>query len=268
MDENRYIFFERDLSSLGTEKTGGQLAHMYCTGGSCEMDFNNSTFVISKGDCAIVRATQLITAMRPSPDFSVMILYASPVFIEKATPNNNYGIRGSLSLFQDPVMHLNEQEQIDCERDFFAMERRLSETDHNFYGEVLLAVMQVLILDFFHFHVRIHGKDEVPSQSSSIMGRFIAMLDRGDYRQNREVSYYASALCVAPKYLSEVSKTVSGFSASWWINRFTILDISRELRDRSLDFNVIADQFNFSSPAYFSRYVQRYLGASPTEYRG
>ena len=268
MEGHRDIFFERGLDSLGTEKAGGLLAHLYCTGGSCEMDFNNSAFVIAKGDCAIVRATQLITAVRPSLDFSVMVLYASPVFIEKATPNNNYGIRGTLSLFQNPVMHLSEQEQMDCERDFIAMERRLVETGHYFYDEVLLAVMQVLILDFFHFHVRIHGKDEVPSQSSSIMSRFIAMLDRGDYRQNREVSYYASELCVAPKYLSEVSKSVSGFSASWWINRFTILDISRKLRDRSLDFNVIADLFNFSSPAYFSRYVQRYLGTSPTEYRG
>lgn len=262
------IFFERDLSALGSDRAQGHLAHMYCTEGSCEMDFNDSTFVIGKGDCAIVRATQLITDVRPSKDFSVMVIYASPVFIEKATPNNNYGIRGSLSLFQDPVMHLTDQEQADCLRDFTAMERRLSETGHSFYDDVLLAVMQVIILDFFHFHVRIYGKDDVPSQSSSVMGRFIAMLDRGDYRENREVAYYASELCLAPKYLSEISKSVSGFSASWWINRFTILDISRKMRDRSLDFNVIADMFHFSSQAYFSRYVQRYLGVSPTEYRG
>ena len=29
-----------------------------------------------------------------------------------------------------------------------------------------------------------------------------------------------------------------------------------------------SELFNFSSPAYFSRYVQRYLGSSPSEYRG
>ena len=53
-----------------------------------------------------------------------------------------------------------------------------------------------------------------------------------------------------------------------WINRFTVLDISRQLRDRSLSFVDISEMFNFSSPAYFSRYVQRYLGESPSEYRG
>ena len=68
--------------------------------------------------------------------------------------------------------------------------------------------------------------------------------------------------------LAEISKSITGNTASWWINRFTVLDISRQLRDRSLSFVDISELFNFSSPAYFSRYVQRYLGASPTEYRG
>ena len=27
------------------------------------------------------------------------------------------------------------------------------------------------------------------------------------------------------------------------------------------------DRFNFSSPSYFTRYVQKYLGASPTDFR-
>ena len=97
---------------------------------------------------------------------------------------------------------------------------------------------------------------------------FVAMLERGDYRKNREVTYYASELCIAPKYLSEISKSITGNSANWWINRFTVLDISRQLRDRSLSFVDISEMFNFSSPAYFSRYVQRYLGESPSEYRG
>ncbi len=31
---------------------------------------------------------------------------------------------------------------------------------------------------------------------------------------------------------------------------------------------VYADLFNFSSASYFSRYVQRYLGETPSDYRG
>lgn len=118
------------------------------------------------------------------------------------------------------------------------------------------------------YPVQFYREDDVPLQSASIMSRFLNMLENGTYRSHREVNYYADKLCVTPKYLSEVSRKVSGYAAGYWINRYTVLDISRLLRDRSLTFVMISDMFGFSSPAYFSRYVQQHLGMSPTEYRG
>lgn len=56
----------------------------------------------------------------------------------------------------------------------------------------------------------------------------------------------------------------SGYPANYWINRYTSMDIARLLRDKSLSFVQISDMFRFSSPAYFSRYVQRTLGLNPT----
>lgn len=60
---------------------------------------------------------------------------------------------------------------------------------------------------------------------------------------------------------------MSGYPANYWINRYTALDIARLLRDKTLTFVQISDMFRFSSPAYFSRYVQRMLGVNPTRYR-
>ena len=99
------------------------------------------------------------------------------------------------------------------------------------------------------------------------MNRFLSMLEEGVYREHREVTYYADRLCVTSKYLSEVSKKASGYAANYWINRYTALDISRQLRNKSLTFVQISDMFGFSSPAYFSRYVQQNLGVKPSDYR-
>ncbi len=262
------IIIRDTLEGIGEGEVAQHLAHILCLRGSCEINYNDGTFSIREKDCTIIRATQLVGDISQSADFQVRVLYIDPVFIEKATPNNNYGMRGSLSLAQDPVMHLTDEEFDRCLQDFREVERRLGMTWHHFQEDLMISVVQTLILDFFDFHARIYGRSEVPSQSASVMQRFIGMLERGDYRRNRDVTYYASELCVAPKYLSEICKSVTGNSANWWINRFTILDISRQLRDRSLSFTEISDLFNFSSPAYFSRYVQRYLGETPSEYRG
>ena len=134
--------------------------------------------------------------------------------------------------------------------------------------EVFSHGSQTLILDSFDFHSHLYGDTEVSTHYATIMRQFMVMLNRGDYRKNREVTYYASELCVTPKYLSEVAKSVSGYGANFWINRYTMLDISRLLRDKNLSFVQISNMFGFSSPAYFSRYVQKNLGLNPTEYRG
>lgn len=96
---------------------------------------------------------------------------------------------------------------------------------------------------------------------------FISMLEREDFRWKRDISYYADRLCVTPKYLSEVSKKASGLPDAFWITRYTSLDISRLLRDRSLSFPDISDMFGFSSLSPFSRYVQTNLGAKPSVFR-
>ena len=100
-----------------------------------------------------------------------------------------------------------------------------------------------------------------------IIHRFLRMLEDGTYREHREVSYYVDCLCITSKYLSEVLKKVSRYAANYWINRYTIFDISRLLSDKSLSFVQISDMFSFSSQAYLSRYVQQNLGFNPTEYR-
>lgn len=68
------------------------------------------------------------------------------------------------------------------------------------------------------------------------MNNFPQLLENGDYRSHREVTWYADKLCVTSKHHSDVSKSVSGFTANFWINRYTTLDISRLLRDKSLSF--------------------------------
>lgn len=130
--------------------------------------------------------------------------------------------------------------------DFDLLELRIQDTGHRFYREVLINAMQTAILDFFDFHARIYGESDISTQNASIMNRFLKMLEEGAYREHREVTYYADCLCVTSKYLSEVSKKVS------WIclpttgsTVYTILDITRLLRDKSLTFVQISDMFGF-----------------------
>lgn len=269
LTDNKDLIIKDNLEGIGKGEVSLHLAHILCFAGHCDIRFNGKDFRITRHDCCIIRATQLIESLSASDDFRVKVIYASPVFIEKSTPNTNYGMRGSLSLSQNPVMQLTDEEFSICCRDFEDVETRLAATGHRFHQEMLFSVMRTLILDFFDFHSRLNATQEIcSSQRAYIMNRFISMLERGDYRIRREVSHYASELCVTPKHLSEISRSITGFSAGWWISRFTLLDISRQLKDKSQNITEIAETFNFSSLSYFTRYVIRHLGQSPSDYRG
>ena len=169
-------------------------------------------------------------------------------------------------------MSLDEEQQRVCALNFDYIRRRLAVEKHHFHRDAMINAVQCMIIDFFDFHAENYGgipwqSDNISAQQAQLMERFQEMLGRGDCREHREVKHYADALCVTPKYLSEVSRLVSGYSASYWIARYTALDISRQLRDRTLSIEAVADLFHFSSLSHFSRYVQNNLGTTPSSFR-
>lgn len=267
MENRKDIIVADKLGTIKTDIEERYLSHLLCLGGMCRFFFNGKEFKLHEGDLCIIRLRSLVERVQQSADFRCKIIYAKPGFIELCTSQSNYGMKGQFSLFSNPVIHLTPEQQILCRRDFDILEQRVNDTGHLFYRATLVNAMQTAILDFFDFHARIYGNTDISTQNASIMSRFLTMLEEGVYREHRELSYYADRLCVTAKYLSEVSKKVSGYAANYWINRYTILDISRQLRDNSLTFVQISDMFGFSSPAYFSRYVQQHLGVKPSDYR-
>lgn len=261
------VIFEHTLINVGDGTKDGYLCHAYCHEGECSFSFNGKEYVMEGGDCLIVRRSELLKDIRESSDFKVDVVYATPQFFTISSPQSNYGTRGGLALFNNPIMHLTADMQKVCALDFNYIRRRLALSTHKFHRDAMINAVQAMIIDFFDFHATLYGNDDtVTQQYSSLMNKFLALLERGDFRKKREIGYYADILCVTPKYFSEVSKKVSGYPAAYWITRYTSLDIARLLRSKRLTISEISDMFDFSSEAYFCRYVQKYLGAPPSSF--
>lgn len=163
-------------------------------------------------------------------------------------------------------MHLSLEQQIVCRRDLELLELCIKDTEHRFYREMLINAMQTAILDFSIFML-------VSMMKATFQHR---CLHHTSFLENAGGWYIPRTqggilLCRLFVYYVEILvgsvKKVSRYAANYWINRYTIFDISRLLSDKSLSFVQISDMFSFSSQAYLSRYVQQNLGFNPTEYR-
>lgn len=263
------MIIDHDLHRLLSEEMDQWVAHILSFQGELRFLFDGRPFTLTPHCGMIVAVQRLLEGLQPSPDFAARCIYISPSYLEYCSPRNNYGVRGTLSLFQNPVMHLNDEQFERLNMDFRYMEYRYNQDDHRFQDDIMYCCTQALFLDYYDFRASELGDDKEPvsEQSASIIGRFMALLNDGSYVKHREVTWYADKLFVTSKYLSEVCKSVSGKAANYWINRFATIHIRRLLRERDLSFTQIADMFEFSSPAYFSRFVQKNLGVSPSAFR-
>lgn len=264
--DNNSIIISDTLANLSFFTNKLYIVHAYCLSGECHIDRLPEGITLREGDLLIVPHRVLGGNMQHTDDFKVKVIYVENTMLEACNPPNNYAIAGTLSLYKNPVMSLNSEQRQRCLADISLLESRWT-SEHHFKQNIVMATLQAMFLDFFNFHATLRGKSEATQQTAELMERLLAMLERGDYRKHRDIAYYADKLCVTGKYLSEASNKVSGMPASYWINRFAVMEIARLLRDRSFSFTQIADMFAFSSAAYFTRYVKDNLGMTPTEFR-
>ena len=140
MEENKEIFIAHRLGEIKTDSDEEYLAHMLCLGGTCKYRFNRQDFELHAGDLSIIRKRKMIEKIEASDDFRCRIIYVKPEFVTLCTPQSNYGTKGQLALFLNPVMHLNREQQDICLRDFELLEQRINDTSH-----VIVFIVRLLL---------------------------------------------------------------------------------------------------------------------------
>lgn len=241
--------------------------HILCTGGSISFMFRDVRYNIAPRDYVILPNASLASGFSASAGFSGIGMSLSDTYVARMAIRSDYGITGHLSLLQNPVMRLTERDFRVCLDGMTHLRRRLDDRQHAFYDEMTGSLLTAHILDLYDIHARTNTQTPVSEHTAVMLRRFIEMLYRGEYITHRDLGHYASELCVTPHYLSEICRKACGRPASYWIDRFTVNHITRMLCTKDVPIGDIASRFNFSSLSYFSRYVQRHIGMSPSEYR-
>ncbi len=198
MDFNRnHIIIENDLHDLASDRLRNYVAHVLCYEGQCEFTFNLGRFHLQGHDSMIVRQGRMVEDIITSEDFKAKVIYVDDRFIEMATPQSNYGMQGALSLFLNPVMPLTDSRFAILRQDFDNIETRLNWQQSMFHQDVMINAVQTMIIDYFEIHAHIYKETEQSTQTTKVMSDFLAMLSRGDYREHRDIAYYADQLCVS-----------------------------------------------------------------------
>lgn len=109
-------------------------------------------------------------------------------------------------------------------------------------------------------------QETAKSREQQLFTEFIRLV--GQYAAERHgLDFYASHLCVTPRYMSTIVSNVSGRSAKHWIDEAMVNAIKVQLRYSDKQVAEIAYDMNFPNPSFFCKYFRRLTGMTPMDYR-
>ncbi|MDE6669018.1 MAG: helix-turn-helix domain-containing protein [Muribaculaceae bacterium] len=264
---HEYIVYSTDTKQINSPAFYDCVVHLLCLGGDGILFYNEQTFPIRKGQIAVLSQPRQVRFIYISDDFSCEYIAAPDKFLHNLLPANNYSIQGCVSLFSNPIIDVSKAEAATFSIDLANIRRRISDTDHLFYAEMIGSLLQTMVYDLFSFHARCNTNVLTTDRVGFITSQFFTLIEAGRPKTQREVAYYAEQLNVTPKYLSDTIKRVTGKSALAHINRAAANIVIEYLKDDRLSITQIADDMHFSSLSYFSRYCQKHIGMSPAQFR-
>ncbi len=241
--------------------------HLLCLSGEGSFVFNAHCYYIVKNDLVVIPMPNRVSNLTGSVDLQVEWFAADYKFLQGLLPSNNYSIGGSISLNQNPVIHLSDVQANHLIDDFHRLRDRMNDSRHQFHHELMGCLCLTMIYDIFDAHAQRETIDTQTNRTAYIVKQLMTLLATGISRTERDVSYYAERLNVSSKYLSATTKRVTGHTVTSYIDRHTIPILKDLLNDEHLSLTQIAERMNFTSLSYFSRYCTKHLGQSPSDYR-
>ena len=261
------FLYSTDFYGMNARDLSHTCIHLLCTAGEGSFVFNERCYHIVKNDLVVIPYPDRISNPAAHSDIQVEWFAADYKFLQSLLPSNNYSTGGSISLNQDPVIKLTDEQAGHLLDDFHRLRERRDDSHLQFYRELMGSLCLTMMYDIFEAHARRDATDTHTDRTAYIVKQFMALLSTGISRTERDVRYYAGRLNVSPKYLYATVKRVTGHSVTSYIDRHTVPLIKDYLEDERLSLTQIAERMNFSSLSYFSRYCAKHLGQTPSEYR-
>jgi AraC-like DNA-binding protein len=238
-----------------------------CTKGSATISKEVISYEVREHTKLTLLPGSIFTLQQASGDFGGMFFAFSQALFDEAS----HQLKPAFAHFvrENPVYHLPEQKVDILEGTFAFLTSVYDDHENRFRYEIIRNQLQCIFWETYDKTQRMFEHQNAHStHHQDIFKKFVSLL-YAHFKEQRDVSFYADQLCITPRYLSLITKHVTGNkSPKDLINWHIILEIKVMLQSTQLPIQDIADQLNFPDQSYLGRYFKRYTGMSPTEYRG
>lgn len=135
-------------------------------------------------------------------------------------------------------------------------------------GMVLLQ-LKAFFLGFYDFLQRRPGETPRETESHRTVALFSAFMEllSQNYRESRDVAFYASRMNISAKYLGTIVRRMSGHTCKAIIDHYIVMQLKTQLRSSRQSIKEIAWQYHFTDESFFCHYFKQHTGTTPQQYR-
>ena len=228
--------------------------------GNILMEINRQRVDIHSGSSLFIFTDYSFLVEDSSDDVELYILALSPQLAE------GLGLQVSNALvarvYVHPFMELSDRNMRTILKYFDVLRDVVTEQNRD--------ASLLLVRSLSHFIAAISASEiSSPgkfSRAEELTGQFLALVD-AHCREHHSIDWYASELCLTPKYVSNVVKQTLGISPGRCIGEAVIRQAKSLLASTTLPVQEIADHLGFQNQSHFGTFFRRFAGLSPTTYR-
>ena len=166
---------------------------------------------------------------------------------------------------RDFQLHLQPDEQDYLEQLHLTLYRQLRQPEGS--SQVTLHLLSAFLWQVDHLWSRNEQSHrESQTREQRLFTDFIQLVSQ--YApEHHTIDYYASRLCLTPRYLSSIIKQVSGKSAKQWIDDALVTRIKIDLKHTDKPIARICDDMNFPNPSFLTKFFKRMTGMTPSQFQ-
>jgi AraC family transcriptional regulator, transcriptional activator of pobA len=236
--------------------------------GSCELKINSHHCILRLNDVLLIAPAAAVEVIALEQDYNSVVVIFKPGHADG--PESYYyekKIRYLMASTDNPSIKAPQSLAGTLRYFVYRLQELSSHRQAPFYLQMNRNYFTSLLYEVASCCQTADDDDvSLVNRKQHLMAAFISKVSQ-NCRRERRLSFYARKLGITPKYLSEVSKELSGKTAGTIIDESVILEARLLLADPLLRLGKIAALLHFSDQSFFSKFFKRYTGLTPSHYR-
>ncbi|MDB5009651.1 MAG: araC 1 [Mucilaginibacter sp.] len=264
-----FITNEKQLLSLSEYpyRSDGYIVGI-CTRGAAQVEVNLQVYEAMPGAMLLATPFHVLRIYDSSPDFLCRFIVFSKEFLTENNANSHF--LESFSYFKSssiPVIYTDVNDTKLLLEIYVLIQQKLEREDHPYRMEISRSVLITLLYEVASIYEKQHTIIKGKQSRKQELNILFQALVFHHYKEHRNVQYYADALFVSSKHLTESIKDVTGRTAGEWIDDAVILEAKVLLRNHELSIAQVAYEIHFPDQSSFGKYFKKQTGLSPSDYR-